>query len=130
MQAAELLNELKARGVVLEVRGDRIRVGPRDSVPPEILADLRAHKSELMDLLTWPAECLEAEREHGHISARLYPLLGRPVSTPVGPALLVAALPERAVAIPDRHSGSFAVFLPSEIAPLNITPQGIRSEVH
>jgi hypothetical protein len=131
MTASTLLSELQALGAKLGVAGDQIRIeAPRGVVSPELLAELRAHKPELIELLTWPPECLEAEREHGHPSARLYPLLGRQVSTPVGPALLVAALPERAVAIPDRHSGSFAVFLPSEIAPLNITPQGIRSEVH
>ena len=93
MRATELLNELKARGVVLQALGDRLRVGPRDRVPQELIAELRAHKSELLDLF------------------------GKPVRTPAGHGRLVADLPDRAVVRLDRAPSPFAVFLPAEVVP-------------
>ena len=93
MRATELLDELKARGVVLQALSDRLRVGPRDRVPKELIAELRAHKSELLDLF------------------------GRPVRTPAGPGRLVADLPDRAVVRLDQPPSPFAVFLPDEVVP-------------
>ena len=132
MTAETLLADLETRGANLTVVGDVIRIeAPRGTVGPELLATVRQHKPELIELLTWPAECLAAERKHGHPLARLYPLVGRTVQTPLGPARLVAALPERAVVIPNRRSFSFAVFLPGEIAPLHAAPKdNVQARVH
>ncbi len=132
MTVATLLSELRSWGAKLGVAGGVIRIeAPKGAVSPELLAELQAHKPELIDLLTWPEECLEAEREHGHPSARLYPLVGRTVRTPLGSGRLVAALPERAVVIADRRSFSFAVFLPGEIAPQHTSPQDhIQTRIH
>jgi hypothetical protein len=50
--AVELLATLRARGVVVEPRGDRLRVRPASVVAPEELDALRRHKAELLALLT------------------------------------------------------------------------------
>ena len=57
MSAAELLNELKSRGVSLEANGDRLRVdAPRGAITPELRRTLAAHKAELLGLLQRPGE--------------------------------------------------------------------------
>ncbi len=117
MRAIEILTELKARGVTLQPMGDRLRVGPRERVPDQLVAELRTHKSELIDLLTWPKECVAAERKFGRRIARLFPLVGRQVSTPLGDGRLIAALPERALVILDRQPDRLTVLLPAEVGP-------------
>lgn len=124
MRAIEILTELKARGVLLQARGDRLRVGPRERVPAQLVAELRTHKSELIDLLTWPEECLVAERELGLRIARLYPLVGEQVSTPMGHGRLIAALPERTLVILDCQSDQLTALLPSEVGPPKVAMNG------
>jgi hypothetical protein len=51
MTAGVLLDALRERGVVVEVAGDRLRYRPRDAVPPELRAQLVAHKPGLLALL-------------------------------------------------------------------------------
>ena len=50
--AAELLNELGRRGVVVEARGDRLRYRPRSVVSPALADRIRSHKAELLSILT------------------------------------------------------------------------------
>lgn len=45
---AELLTDLQALGVILAAEGDRLRFHPKDKVTPELLAQLRTCKGELM----------------------------------------------------------------------------------
>lgn len=53
MTASALLDELKARGALLTVNGDRIRVrAPAAVVTPDLRAALAKHKPELLRLLT------------------------------------------------------------------------------
>ena len=117
MTAQELLAQVRELGIVLKPEGDRLLYRPMEAVNKELLAALRARKSELIDLLTWPEECLAAEREHGHPCARLFPFVGGDVKTPMGQGRLIEALPERAVVILDRRSDRFAVLLPAEVGP-------------
>jgi hypothetical protein len=51
MTPIELLTELQLRHVELEVVGDRLRIRPAAAVPPELRAELRARKAELVNLL-------------------------------------------------------------------------------
>jgi hypothetical protein len=51
MTAEELLGEVRARGVVLRVEGDRLRFRPVDRVPPELREELRQHKAQLLEIL-------------------------------------------------------------------------------
>lgn len=50
MSADMLLEELRRRGVVLQVVGDKIRF-PRDSIPPALREEMRRHKAELLTAL-------------------------------------------------------------------------------
>ena len=67
----------------------------------------------------WPAECLEAEQRFGQRSARLFPLLGRVVSTPQGRGRLIQVLGETAAVILDSEP-ECAVFVRVE----EVTPYG------
>lgn len=48
----ELLATLRARGVVLEPAGDKLRYAPADVVAPELREAIRQHKAALLALLT------------------------------------------------------------------------------
>jgi hypothetical protein len=49
-----LLSELDRLGVELRAHGDRLRyAGPAEAVTPELLARLKAYKSELLSLSVW-----------------------------------------------------------------------------
>jgi hypothetical protein len=50
--AAELLHVLRARGIVVEARGDRLRYRPRHRVTEDELAIMRQLKPDLLRLLT------------------------------------------------------------------------------
>jgi hypothetical protein len=50
--AAELLHTLRARGIVVEARGDRLRYRPRHGVTEDELAIMRQLKPDLLRLLT------------------------------------------------------------------------------
>lgn len=101
---------------------------PADGLlPPELLAELRARKPEILCLLQsegqhqaagdgWPPESLDAERRFGRWHARLYPFIGRTVSTPRGDGRLVQVFPERAsVILPGEVQ--VGVFLPEDLKP-------------
>lgn len=51
MRPESLLTELRSRGVELEAAGDRLRFRPVEAIPPELFAELREHKAELLGLL-------------------------------------------------------------------------------
>jgi hypothetical protein len=56
MTAAAFLDNLKARGAVLTVNGDRIRIrAPAQVVTPEVREALVQHKPDLLRLLTGPS---------------------------------------------------------------------------
>ncbi len=53
MSAAQLLRELQSHGVKMEANGDRLRYeGPRWVLDRQVLAQVRAHKAELLALLS------------------------------------------------------------------------------
>ena len=54
MTAAALLTQLSGLGVSAWADGAALRFKPASLVPPDVLADLRAHKAELLALLTAP----------------------------------------------------------------------------
>jgi hypothetical protein len=56
MVLTELIDSFAARGVRLEVDGDRLRFFPRSAVTQEDVALLRAHKAPIIRLLTDPPE--------------------------------------------------------------------------
>ena len=80
--------------MVLQPYRDKIRFRPKDCLPEGLLQELQSHKEEVLDFLIsrqWPSESLEAEGTFGNPLARLYPFLGKMVSTPMGPGTLLQA---------------------------------------
>ena len=52
MKAPQLLNDLQARGVMLQANGDRLHFdGPRDALTPQVLAEVKRQKFALLLLL-------------------------------------------------------------------------------
>lgn len=62
----------------------------------------------------WPPECLASERLYGVRSARLYPLLGRRVTTPAGTGVLLQVFSSRVAVLVD---GAVLHFKPEEVRP-------------
>jgi hypothetical protein len=56
MNAFELLQDFRSRGVLLEVQAGKLRFAPRDAVTPELRDALREHKDDLLVLLAEPAD--------------------------------------------------------------------------
>ncbi len=55
MNTAALLNEVTRRGIRLEPDGDALcYTAPKDLLTPELMAKLKAHKTELLDILRKP----------------------------------------------------------------------------
>jgi hypothetical protein len=54
MSAATVLETLEARGAVVTVRADVLRIEPRAVIDEPLRAEIRANKSELLELLTTP----------------------------------------------------------------------------
>ncbi len=51
MTAAATLARLRALGVTAEVHGDRLTLRPASAIPPDLLAEVRANKAEVLALL-------------------------------------------------------------------------------
>jgi hypothetical protein len=122
MTPHELLATLHRAGAEVKVHGDRLRVeAPRGVLTEEIRQALVEHKPELLAELsiaaTWPAECREAERRFGIPHARLFPLIGRRVSTLAGDGTLVQVFAERVAVRLDAQPHEVAYFLPAEVRP-------------
>jgi TubC N-terminal docking domain len=60
MNAAELIIELEARGVMIESAGDRLRVdAPKGVITPELREALAACKAEVLAILNTPEDEIE-----------------------------------------------------------------------
>ncbi len=114
MTAAEVLAETRRRGILLSVRGDRLRYdAPVGVMQAELRAALVEHKAELLTLLgSDPHRGPEATERN---PARLYPHLGRRVSTPRGAGRLWQAFGERAGVVLDADAKRVSFFLPEQI---------------
>lgn len=86
MTATALLARLDALGVSVKADGGVLRIRPASAIPADLLADLRAHKAELVELLTspanggMPASHKTVETETRHLDGYLRAALLRPVS--------------------------------------------------
>jgi len=80
MTAQDLLATLQARGVRVRVVGDHLRLKPPAALSPELLAQVRELKSEIIAVLTGPEISIPADC--GWCGAALAPylldLVGRP----------------------------------------------------
>ena len=120
MNAAALLAEVHRLGIILEPRGDRLHVeAPRGVLTGEIIEQLRRSKEGVLTLLEgWPSECLDAEQRFGQRSARLFPLLGRAVSTPQGRGRLLQVLGSTAAIILDADPEGAVFLRVVEVSPV------------
>ena len=135
MTAEEVLSELEARQVELAVLGDRLRFRPAAAVPEKLLAELRAHKSELLELVClrgWPKISRDCVRRFHRPEARLYPFLKKRVITPRGCAVLLQVFPERAAVALDSDPRRLVYLLPSEVRPLDVAgpTEGLFEATH
>ncbi len=51
MTTSELVKDLKRLGIRLEAHGDRLRYSPRSAVTPDVVAELKRHKGDLLAIL-------------------------------------------------------------------------------
>jgi hypothetical protein len=68
MLAAEVVTEVKRRGVSLSVSGGNLELRPASALTPELVSELRAHKAEILGTLAdeaieSPSDVLEVARE-------------------------------------------------------------------
>ena len=52
MDAATILNTLDDIGVSVQLNGDRLRMKPKDLIPPDLMAKVKEHKQELISHLS------------------------------------------------------------------------------
>jgi hypothetical protein len=116
----DLLAEVEALGVTVDLDGDVLTFRPGSALPPRLVEELRGHKPELLELVSlrgWPEESRDAVRRHCRPEARLYPLVGHEVETPEGDGRLVAVFPDRAAVTLDYAPDRLVYLLPSEVLP-------------
>jgi hypothetical protein len=89
MSPAALIATLRERGFILAADGDQLRFrGPREAVTPDLLAQLRIHKSEILSALRPTAQVvlrpapLTAERPKLDPASKGRPNLGPPSDNP------------------------------------------------
>ena len=101
MEAAEILHTLSDQGFTLAVEGDRLTVSPSSRLTDPMRAEIRAHKPELVALLTQAANDAHTEPES--------PAKIRPMTNPaphLSPdALEIASAYLRAVGETDLQAG-------------------------
>ncbi len=54
MTAVDVLDELTSLGITATASGQKLLLAPGSKVPQELLAEVKEHKSELLDLVTHP----------------------------------------------------------------------------
>jgi len=52
MSVTELMFDLRARGILLEAHGDRLRYSPKSTMTPELAQRMKAQKPTLLAILT------------------------------------------------------------------------------
>ena len=51
MNAGAILERLENMGIQITIAGDKVQLRPGSAVPPELLSEVKAHKSELIKIL-------------------------------------------------------------------------------
>lgn len=120
MSAAELVTDIETQGVVLVPHGDRVRFRPKNKLPVALFEELKARKPEVLSYLQsrgWPPESLDCEWRFGKPQARLYPFLGKTVSTPMGPGTLLQVLSVHAAVKLDNNPDRATFFDWQDVRP-------------
>lgn len=94
MDANELIKTLEERGATFQVVGDRLRIAPRESVPPELFEEIRAQKPAIVGLLrsrVSVAAPLSAEGKADYWPLTTEDVLAMPLRQFAGARLVVVA---------------------------------------
>lgn len=105
MNTAELLDEVTRRGIKLKPDGDALcYTAPKDVLTSELMAKLKAHKTELLDILRKPGAEVLAQaiqirriREQGEIPPHYTAVT---VCVYCGPVPIFAGVAERVLGCP------------------------------
>jgi hypothetical protein len=128
MDVLQIVSRLEQAGGELSLNGERIvyAIPKGNKEALELLAELREHRKTLTDFLRqrvhkhpqkWPPESHEATRRFGQPHARLFPLIGRKVRTPVGPGTLIQVFADRVTVLLETDLNKCTWFAPREISP-------------
>jgi hypothetical protein len=88
------IEALRERGFTFHVEDDTIRYKSKNPAPPReaaaLLAEIKRRKAEALRYLrvAWPPESTDYEIRFRSGAPRLFPFLGKEVSTPHGPGIL------------------------------------------
>jgi hypothetical protein len=121
----EIVSRLEQNGGTLELAGDRIRYSlPKgDTEVPELLAELRRRRDEVVEMLrqraSWPPQSQEAEQRFGHLHANLFPFIGRKVRTPEGPGTLLQVFTDRVTVVLDSERSRCSFFQLGRVEPVS-----------
>ena len=67
--AVELLEKVKALDVTLTRSGDKLLLEPGSKVPQDLIGAIRAHKNEILDILTRPKLVEDSPQWHAETIA-------------------------------------------------------------
>jgi TubC N-terminal docking domain len=62
MTASLIFSELQNKGIVVSLRGDKLRLEPKEALTPELLAKVKEHKATLIAHLSIPRLPWQLER--------------------------------------------------------------------
>jgi hypothetical protein len=129
MNSISLVSGLRRLGIDISASTDKIHChAPKGVVTPKIHMLLIEHREAILAVLraeqmhgsaipesqvdlrsssesdhSWPTECLECEKKMGQEYARLFPLLGKMISTSIGTGILWQVFENRAaILVADR----------------------------
>jgi hypothetical protein len=124
MTALDVLSELRRVGGTLTITGDRLRCkAPPGALTVKLRIAMRERKSELIDLLSdHSSPPSPMSRVLVSRVTRLYPLLGRAVTTPLDPGRLWQVFSSRIGVVLDASPAQVVFFLdPDQIQPFAST---------
>lgn len=62
MTASHLLSDLQSKGIAVSLRGDKLRLEPKEALTPDVLTTVREHKASLIAYLSVPRLPWQLER--------------------------------------------------------------------
>lgn len=128
-EVLQIVSQLEEAGGSLALDGERIlySIPSGNSGAQGLLAELRKHRNGVRELLLhrvemqqrWLAESLDAERRFAQPHAKLFPFIGRKVTTPAGTGTLLQVFAERVTVLLDSELDRCSFFPSAEIEPVS-----------
>jgi len=110
VSARDLLDRAAALGVRVELAArDRLRAHAAERLTPELRAELREHKAEILALLLDEQEhrAEDAAERFDSPHAAFFPWLGKEVSTPLGRGVLIQVFADFGAVVLDGDRAAF-----------------------